>query len=357
LSGRRKENELVVIFCADKSSRPVRQRDGAARLIAAECVVPDGKLAQGTFRRAPRVSSIDAEASLWSRLISGSKTSSNSATKPGIADSITTARNYSPQSSVTNSCCDTTTDANLTTPESNGLSTVSEFPDSLKKDYPHDLLDRLTERGFSIISVNYRLAPKHPFPAATDDVETAIAYVKKHAAALRVDPRRLALLGPSAGGLIVSYVEARHRPENRVAAVVSMFGEHDLVLRAAENPCCMDGRIFPRPSGGCLSSGLAALLGFSEIKTREQEQRLREASAVSFVQRDMPAYLLIHGTRDYGVPFEQSVSMQEKMREAGADCMLIGIVGGGHGSWQNLPQWAKERQRMVRWLLEKTTVH
>jgi alpha-L-fucosidase 2 len=226
-----------------------------------------------------------------------------------------------------------------------------------KRDYPRDLLDPLTEKGFSIISVNYRLAPKHPFPAATDDVEAAIAYVKEHAPVLRVDPRRLALLGPSAGGLIVSYVGARHRPENRVAAVVSMFGEHDLVLRASENPCCMDGRVMPRPPGGCLSGGLAALLGFSEIKTPEQEQRLREASAVSYVQRDMPPYLLIHGTRDYGVPFEQSVTMRERMREVGADCTLIGIVGGGHGNWQNLPQWATERQHMVRWLLARTTVH
>jgi acetyl esterase/lipase len=226
-----------------------------------------------------------------------------------------------------------------------------------KTDYPHDLLDRLTERGFSIISVNYRLAPKHPFPAATDDVETAIAYVKQHAPALRVDPRRLALLGPSAGGLIVSYAGAKHRPENRVAAVVSMFGDHDLVLRASENPCCMDGRVMPRPSGGCLSGGLAALLGFSEIKTPEQERRLREASAVSYVQTDMPPYLLIHGTRDYDVPFEQSVSMCEKMRESGADCTLIGIVVVGHGNWQKLPQWANERQHVVRSLLEKTTVH
>jgi acetyl esterase/lipase len=223
-----------------------------------------------------------------------------------------------------------------------------------KKDYPHDLLDPLTENGFSTISVNYRLAPKHPFPAATDDVETAIAYVKQHARELRIDPRRLAMLGPSAGGLIVSYVGARHRPENRVAAVVSMFGEHDLVLRASENPCCMDGRVGPRPPGGCISGGLAALLGFSEIKTPEQQQRLREASAVSYVQKDMPAYLLIHGTRDYGVPFEQSVSMYETMTEAGADCTLIGIISGGHGNWHNLPQWTKERQHMVRWLLTKT---
>jgi dipeptidyl aminopeptidase/acylaminoacyl peptidase len=136
-----------------------------------------------------------------------------------------------------------------------------------------------------------------------------------------------------------------------------MFGEHDLVLRASENPCCMDGRVMPRPPGGCLSGGLAALLSFSEVKTPEQEQRLREASAVTYVHRDMPPYLLIHGTRDYGVPFEQSVSMREKMRETGADCTLIGIVGGGHGNWQNLPQWSKERQHIVRWLLEKTTVH
>lgn len=223
-----------------------------------------------------------------------------------------------------------------------------------KKDYPHDLLDPLTEKGFSIVSVNYRLAPKHPFPAATDDVESAIVYVKQHASALRVDARRLALLVPSAGGLLVSYVGARHRPENRVAAVVSLFGEHDLALRASENPCTMDGRILQRPPGGCISAGLAAFLGFSEIKTREQEQRLREASAVSYVHKDMPPYLLIHGTRDYGVPFEQSVSMYEKMNEAGADCALIGIVGGGHGNWHNLPQWTGEREHMVRWLLAKT---
>jgi acetyl esterase/lipase len=223
-----------------------------------------------------------------------------------------------------------------------------------KQDAPHDLLDPLAERGFSIISVNYRLAPRYPFPAATDDVEAAIAYVKRHAPTLRVDPRRLALLGPSAGGLIVSYVGAKHRPENRVAAVVSMFGEHDLVLRASENPCCMDGRVMPRPPGGCLSRGLAAFLGFSEIKSREQEDRLREASAVSYVRKDMPPYLLIHGTRDYGVPFEQSVSMREKMRQAGADCTLIGIVGGGHGDWQKLPQWTEERLHLVRWLLDKT---
>src|SRR5262249_2712934 len=66
-----------------------------------------------------------------------------------------------------------------------------------KKDYPRDLLDPLLYAGFSILSVNYRLAPKNPFPAPTDDVENAIAWAKQNAAELRIDPKRLALLGPS----------------------------------------------------------------------------------------------------------------------------------------------------------------
>jgi alpha-L-fucosidase 2 len=223
-----------------------------------------------------------------------------------------------------------------------------------KKEYPRDLLEPLMEIGFSTFSINYRLSPKHPFPAAVDDVESAVRYLKQHAADFRIDPERLALLGPSAGGLLVSWAGAACRPENRVAAVVSMFGEHDLVLRAAEDPCSVDGRAIPRPKGGCISGGLAAFLGFSEL-TPENEPKLRQASAVTHVHRDMPPYLLIHGTRDFGVPFEQSVSMQEAMRNAGADCTLIPIVGGGHGGW-NKPEMQHYRRELREWLKEKLRV-
>jgi alpha-L-fucosidase 2 len=217
-----------------------------------------------------------------------------------------------------------------------------------KADYQHDLLDPLTDAGYCGFSVNYRLAPRHPFPAATDDVESAVAWIKRNAASLRVDPKRLVLIGPSAGGLLVSYVGAKHRPENAVAAVVSMFGEHDLVLRVSEDPCCVDGRAIARPRGGCISGGLAALLGFSEV-TPERMARLEEASAVTHVRKQMPPYLLIHGTRDFGVPFEQSVSMHERMRKAGADVTLLPVVGGGHGNW-SASQWTLVRATLADWL-------
>ena len=57
--------------------------------------------------------------------------------------------------------------------------------------------------GLAWFSIDYRLAPKYQHPAAAEDVEQAIRYVKTHAREFRVDPNRLALMGESAGGHLV----------------------------------------------------------------------------------------------------------------------------------------------------------
>ena len=71
-----------------------------------------------------------------------------------------------------------------------------------KSPYPKNLLDELANKGWAWFSVNYRLAPKYPFPAQTDDVEAAVAYIKAHKADFRIDPKRLVLIGASAGGIL-----------------------------------------------------------------------------------------------------------------------------------------------------------
>ena len=189
--------------------------------------------------------------------------------------------------------------------------------------------DTLVSAGFSVISINYRVAPEYPFPAGPDDVQTAIRWVKNHASGLRVDPLRLVLVGESAGGFLVSYGGAKYRHENRVAAVIPFFGEHDFELRVTEDPCAMDGYTKQKPEGGCISGGMAAFLGFAEIKTNKHRQILKDATCVSHVHKNMPPFLIIHGTRDYGVPIEQAHSMQRAMKKVGADATLIAIVGGG----------------------------
>jgi dipeptidyl aminopeptidase/acylaminoacyl peptidase len=62
--------------------------------------------------------------------------------------------------------------------------------------------------------------------------------------------------------------------------------------------------------------------------------------------------MLIHGTRDFGVPFEQSVSMHERMSKVGADVTLLPVVGGGHGNW-TAPQWAEVRAKLAEWLAKR----
>ena len=201
------------------------------------------------------------------------------------------------------------------------------------------LFEPLMKLGFSYISVNYRLAPQVKYPILTDDVERAIAFVKTNSKRFNVNPDKLVLMGDSAGGLLVSYVGAKHKPGNEVAGVISFFGEHDLINRVSENPCAVDGKTIPRPKGGCISGGLAAYLGFKEV-TEETRKILKAASCVTHVHEKMPPYLLLHGTRDYGVPIEQSISMHQALRKQGNYSRLVSVVAGNHGigSWSQPSQ-------------------
>lgn len=211
-----------------------------------------------------------------------------------------------------------------------------------KQQYITYIFQPLSDAGFAWFSINYRLAPQFHFPADADDVESAIRFVKANATKYKADRKRIALIGESAGGHLVSYVGARNRKDVRVTAVVSMYGIHDFVAAA----------VAWKP----LPHELLDLFGIAAVNA-DTAATLIQASPVVYISKEMPPYLLMHGSKDEDVPYEQSVEMCEKMKKVDARCDLITIEGAPHGMdhWEPHPEWLWYKKALVDWL--KKTLH
>jgi len=204
-----------------------------------------------------------------------------------------------------------------------------------KTTYIKPLFEPLSKAGFTWFTINYRLAPTNKFPACIEDTEAAIRWVKAHAKEYKVDPKRIAIIGESAGGHIVSYVGAKAKSDTAVAAVVPYYAPHDLALHAE--------------SRKALGPSLEALFGLKELND-DARKVLKNASSTTYLHKGMPPYLLIHGTKDEQVPYVQSVKFQEQMKALGNTCDFITIENGIHGmgGWQKLG--SNYQQEMIDWL-------
>ena len=208
-----------------------------------------------------------------------------------------------------------------------------------KRSYEKPVLPVLTEAGFAWFTINYRLAPEYKYPAAVEDVEAAVRWVKAHAKEYKVDTERIALMGESAGGHLVAMVAVRPTKETRVAAVVDFYGPHDLYKRESEH--------------GGVSKNLRQLLGVEKLD-EEGIAKLKEASPATYVKKGLPPFLFIHGTKDAGVPYNQSLLMCAKLRAAGNRCEVFPVEGAPHGmgAWEENPNWLGYKQKVVEWLRE-----
>ena len=194
----------------------------------------------------------------------------------------------------------------------------------------------LTAANFTWFSINYRMAPAHRWPACFDDVQTAIRWVKAHAAEFKGDPHRIALFGHSAGGHLVCLVPTVVDDSVRVQAVVGYAPvtnhEQDLPVR------------------GGLSTSLQNLLDRPKALTPESLGLLHAISPLNHVRPGLPPFLLVHGDADKTVPIQQSLDFQASLRASGNTCDLLILPGAGHG----LLNWDKflpdNSAQVIEWL-------
>ena len=196
------------------------------------------------------------------------------------------------------------------------------------------MIGPLDRAGYAWFSINYRLAPKYLYPAAVEDVERSIRFIRAHTAEFHIDPTRIALMGESAGAHLAELAATRNQPGAAVEAVVAFFAPSDLVNLARSRKEIPDS--VRNSAWGDLVDGA-----------------LETLSPVTHISKDMPPVLFVHGTADSLVPFEESTTMCGRMKSAGAECDVIPIAGGGHGlnSWEALPPNELHYKRdVIDWL-------
>ena len=201
------------------------------------------------------------------------------------------------------------------------------------------ILNLLNKAGFVWFSVNYRLAPEHPWPACQNDVQTAIGWVKANASKYKGDPSRIALIGYSAGGQLATYAATVVDESIAVQAVIGCAALTDFVQELPKR-----GNILGRAQRG--------LLNRPQELTMESLGMLKALSPINYVRAGMPPFLLVHGDADQSVPYEQSLLFQAKLRTNGVRCDLITLPDAPH----RLTKWKKHLptydDQIIGWLQE-----
>ncbi|WP_344972468.1 alpha/beta hydrolase [Salinactinospora qingdaonensis] len=193
----------------------------------------------------------------------------------------------------------------------------------------------LTQRGYTVFDIDYRLAPPARWRDAPGDVTCAVGWVKEHAADYGIDPGRVVLSGSSAGGhlaLMAAYDEDGVAPscdvaDTSVKAVMAFYPVTDIGQWWDYTP----------PKGG---DGYRPLIrAYTGGSPSEVPQAHELSSPTHYARPGLPPTLLLHGRRDHTVPHDQSSTLVTALQRAGTPVTLVSIPYAGHvfdarpGSW------------------------
>ncbi|HEV7956868.1 MAG: alpha/beta hydrolase [Microbacteriaceae bacterium] len=180
----------------------------------------------------------------------------------------------------------------------------------------------LASEGFVAASINYRLAPSAPFPAAIEDLRKAVRWLREDEQIERfdIDPERIGALGGSAGGNLVAQLglegEGALTVGSRVAAVVELSGPIDLTVSGFT-------------LGGVDSTFRQIQLDYLGCTSYTDCPQALDASPLYDVDKTDPPMFVGHSVDEF-IPIEQSDALVAALRNSGVDTTYVTVEGALH---------------------------
>ena len=184
----------------------------------------------------------------------------------------------------------------------------------------------LAQEGFVAVTVEYRLAPKYQFPAAVYDVKAAVRWLRANAARYHIDAEHIGVTGDSAGGHLAYFLgvtggvkqfegdDGNAGFSSRVSCVVSYYGPTDFTQSYGKSVDA--AQVLPLFFGGDLD---------------QARQKHIVGSPLNWVTPEAAPTLIIHGTDDKYVAYEQAGWIRDRLAACGVEVDLLTLPGAGHG--------------------------
>ena len=190
----------------------------------------------------------------------------------------------------------------------------------------------LSARGVTVVSVNYRLAPRTHFPGQLHDLKAAVRWLRGNGACLGLPTERIGIWGASAGaylGSLLALTAGIDRFEGTVGehpgqssavqAVVHWFGQADLGASGSRTE--VESRLLPF----AFEAGFLDAADIADVA-----DRARELSLLSWVSASAPPFLIAHGDRDHIVLPSEGLALHHALVRTGAESRFELLGGTGH---------------------------
>jgi acetyl esterase/lipase len=181
------------------------------------------------------------------------------------------------------------------------------------------------EVGIVVVSVDYRLAPRHPFPAALDDCDTALQWVHAHPQPLGIDPRRIAVGGASAGGGLAACLAQRTHDRGAIRLALQLLVYPMLDDRSALRAAVPHAELLTWNQASNRFGWEAYLqqaCGSEPLPPYSVAARRADCSGLP------PAWIGV-GTLD--LFHAEDLAYAQKLRDGGVECDLVVVPGAFHG--------------------------